>query len=49
MGHKSNPIGMRLQINRTWDSRWYAEGHDYGQLLLEMSLMKTMKCFYAAP
>jgi small subunit ribosomal protein S3 len=35
MGHKSNPIGMRLQINRTWDSRWYAEGHDYGQLLLE--------------
>jgi len=35
MGHKSNPIGMRLQINRTWDSRWFAEGHDYGQLLLE--------------
>ena len=26
MGHKSNPIGMRLQINRTWDSRWFAEG-----------------------
>ncbi|MEQ9662991.1 MAG: 30S ribosomal protein S3 [Parasphingopyxis sp.] len=35
MGHKSNPIGMRLQINRTWDSRWYAEGHDYGRLLME--------------
>lgn len=35
MGHKSNPIGMRLQINRTWDSRWYAEGHEYGQLLME--------------
>jgi len=35
MGHKSNPIGMRLQINRTWDSRWYAEGASYGQLLLE--------------
>ena len=35
MGHKSNPIGMRLQINRTWDSRWYAEGADYGRLLLE--------------
>ncbi len=35
MGHKSNPIGMRLQINRTWDSRWYAEGDDYGRLLLE--------------
>ena len=35
MGHKSNPIGQRLQINRTWDSRWYAEGADYGRLLLE--------------
>ena len=35
MGHKSNPIGLRLQINRTWDSRWYAEGKDYGRLLLE--------------
>ena len=35
MGHKSNPIGLRLQINRTWDSRWFAEGHDYGRLLLE--------------
>ena len=35
MGHKSNPIGLRLQINRTWDSRWYAEGRDYGRLLKE--------------
>ena len=35
MGHKSNPIGLRLQINRTWDSSWFAEGHDYGRLLLE--------------
>jgi small subunit ribosomal protein S3 len=35
MGHKSNPIGLRLQINRTWDSRWYAEGRAYGKLLAE--------------
>ncbi|WP_232495566.1 30S ribosomal protein S3 [Novosphingobium kaempferiae] len=35
MGHKSNPIGLRLQINRTWDSRWFAEGRDYGKLLEE--------------
>lgn len=35
MGHKSNPIGLRLQINRTWDSRWYAEGKNYAQLLEE--------------
>ncbi|QFT78270.1 30S ribosomal protein S3 [Erythrobacter sp. THAF29] len=35
MGQKSNPIGLRLQINRTWDSRWYAEGRDYAALLAE--------------
>jgi ribosomal protein S3, bacterial type len=35
MGHKSNPIGLRLQINRTWDSRWYAEGKNYSKLLEE--------------
>ena len=35
MGHKSNPIGLRLQINRTWDSRWFAAGADYGRLLME--------------
>ena len=35
MGHKSNAIGLRLQINRTWDSRWFAEGADYGRLLIE--------------
>jgi len=35
MGQKSNPIGLRLQINRTWDSRWFAEGADYGDLLME--------------
>ncbi len=47
MGQKSNPIGLRLQINRTWDSRWYAEGADYSRLLLEdlklrQFIMKTM-------
>ena len=47
MGQKSNPVGLRLQINRTWDSRWYAEGHDYGRLLLEdlkirKHIMKTI-------
>ena len=35
MGNKVNPIGMRLQVNRTWDSRWYAESKDFGNLLLE--------------
>ena len=35
MGHKVNPIGLRLQVNRTWDSRWYADTKEYGDLLLE--------------
>ncbi|MGC6528815.1 MAG: 30S ribosomal protein S3 [Paracoccaceae bacterium] len=35
MGQKVNPIGMRLQVNRTWDSRWFASTKDYGDLLLE--------------
>src|SRR3546814_10262243 len=35
MGQKSNPIGLRLQVNRTWDSRWFAEGQDYGRMLVE--------------
>ena len=34
MGHKVNPIGLRLGINRTWDSRWYASA-DYADLLHE--------------
>src|SRR3982751_4129406 len=35
MGQKINPIGLRLGINRTWDSRWYANKGEYGDLLLE--------------
>ena len=34
MGQKVNPIGFRLGINRTWDSRWYA-GDGYAALLHE--------------
>lgn len=34
MGHKINPIGFRLGINRTWDSRWYADDN-YADLLHE--------------
>ncbi|MBO6919765.1 MAG: 30S ribosomal protein S3 [Rhizobiaceae bacterium] len=35
MGQKINPIGFRLGINRTWDSRWYADQGEYGDLLHE--------------
>lgn len=35
MGQKVNPVGMRLGINRTWDSRWFANKGEYGKLLHE--------------
>ena len=35
MGHKVNPVGLRLGINRTWDSRWFAARGEYGKLLHE--------------
>ena len=34
MGQKVSPIGLRIGINRDWESRWYAE-KDYADLLLE--------------
>src|SRR3954463_16025217 len=48
MGQKVNPIGLRLGINRTWDSRWYAGKNEYGALLHEdmkirKELMKQLK------
>ena len=35
MGQKVNPVGLRVGINRTWDSRWYANKREYGHLLHE--------------
>jgi len=35
MGQKINPLGFRLGVNRTWDSRWFASRSEYGRLLHE--------------
>ena len=35
MGQKVNPVGLRLGINKTWDSRWFARKAEYGNLLHE--------------
>src|SRR5438034_11679185 len=48
MGQKVNPLGLRLGINRTWDSRWYSGKNEYSQLLHEdmkirQELMKDLK------
>lgn len=47
MGQKVNPIGLRVGINRTWESRWFA-GKDYADKLyqdlkLREHLMKKLK------
>jgi small subunit ribosomal protein S3 len=43
MGQKVNPIGLRLGINRTWDSRWFAE-KGYANLLHEdLRIRKFLK------
>ncbi|MGE4372697.1 MAG: 30S ribosomal protein S3 [Xanthobacter sp.] len=42
MGQKVNPVGLRLGINRTWDSRWFANKGDYGNLLHEDIKIRKM-------
>src|ERR1700712_2167641 len=42
MGQKINPIGFRLGINRTWASRWFADGVEYGKLLHEDLKIRAM-------
>ncbi len=44
MGQKVNPIGLRVGVIRTWDSRWYAKGHQYYENLHEdIKLRKFLK------
>ena len=35
MGQKTNPIGLRLGINRSWDSVWFAKKNKFGTYLIE--------------
>ncbi|PIW31900.1 MAG: 30S ribosomal protein S3 [Rhodobacterales bacterium CG15_BIG_FIL_POST_REV_8_21_14_020_59_13] len=42
MGQKVNPIGLRLGINRTWESRWYANTGEYADLLHEDIKIRDM-------
>jgi small subunit ribosomal protein S3 len=35
MGQKVNPVGLRLGINRTWDSKWFGSGPEYVRNLHE--------------
>ena len=35
MGQKVNPIGLRLILNKKWQSRWFANRRDFGNYLQE--------------
>lgn len=41
MGQKVNPIGIRLGITRTWDSRWFARRKDYAKFLHEDLMVRN--------
>lgn len=48
MGQKVNPVGLRLGINKTWASRWFAKKNEYGKLLhqdiaIRKALMALLK------
>jgi small subunit ribosomal protein S3 len=44
MGQKVNPIGLRVGVIRTWDSRWYAKGKEYiSNLHEDLRLRKHVK------
>ena len=43
MGQKVNPIGLRLGVNRTWDSTWYADKNYADQLHEDLKLRKFVK------
>ncbi len=44
MGQKVNPIGLRIGVNRDWESKWYANDKDFAKKLIEdVKIRKTLK------
>ena len=43
MGQKTHPIGIRLGIIKTWDSRWYIKKGYSGQLIEDITIRRTLK------
>ena len=42
MGQKTNPIGLRIPLNREWRSRWFATKRGFGSLLVEDALIRRI-------
>ena len=44
MGQKTNPIGLRIAVNKDWRSKWYADKKEFGNLLAEdRKIRETLK------
>ena len=47
MGQKVNPVGMRIGLNKNWNSRWFAEDKDYSRFfnshMLKLKEKRTIK------
>ena len=44
MGQKTNPIGLRVGVNKDWRSKWYSDKKDFGKLLAEdRKIRETLK------
>ena len=43
MGQKVNPVGMRIGLNKNWNSRWFAEDKDYSRFLVEDIKIRELK------
>src|SRR5438128_8672269 len=42
MGQKTNPIGLRVAVNRDWRSKWYSGKKEFGRLLTEDRKIRDM-------
>jgi small subunit ribosomal protein S3 len=42
MGQKTNPIGLRIAVNKDWRSKWYAQKKDFGKLLAEDRMLREI-------
>jgi small subunit ribosomal protein S3 len=42
MGQKTNPIGLRVAVNKDWRSKWYADKRDFGKLLVEDNHIRSL-------
>jgi small subunit ribosomal protein S3 len=46
MGHKVHPVGFRLGINKTWDSKWYSDRHFVTYLQEDLRVRSAIRSMY---